>query len=46
MEIIRTNRKAVKNPFAKIHKEALKNNGYLSDDERKKMMKEAINELQ
>ncbi len=38
-------RKAIKNPFAKIHQAAINNGGFLSDEVRKKMMKEAINEL-
>ncbi len=39
------NRKAIKNPFAKIHQAALDNGGSLPDDVRKKMMKEAVTEL-
>lgn len=34
--------KAIKNPFAKIAKEAKKNHGELSLDTSRKMMKEAI----
>ncbi len=40
-----TTRKAFKNPFAKINKAAIENGGSLPDDIRKKMMKEAIEEL-
>ncbi len=40
-----SNRKAIKNPFAKIHQAAIDNGGSLSDTERKKMMREAIEEL-
>jgi len=41
-----TKRKAIKNPFAKIHQAALENGGSLSEDVRKKMMKDAIEEMQ
>ena len=37
--------KAIKNPFAKIAKEAKKNHGELSLDTSRKMMKEAIKEV-
>ncbi len=38
-------RKAMKNPFAKIHQVAINNDGTLSEETRKKMMKEAVREL-
>ncbi len=41
-----TKRKAIKNPFAKIHQAALENGGTLPDDIRKKMMSDAIDEMQ
>ena len=44
-EIINTTRKAVKNPFAKIHQTASANDGTLSDETRNEMMKDAIREL-
>lgn len=37
--------KAVKNPFAKIAKAARENNGELSPEDSKRMMKEAIEQL-
>ncbi len=40
-----SNRKVIKNPFAKIHQAAIDNGGSLSDTERKKMMREAIEKL-
>lgn len=43
--IIKTTRKAVKNPFAKVHQAAVKSGGNLSDETRKRMMKEAVREL-
>ena len=41
----KTARKAVKNPFAKIHQTTAANGGSLSDEIRKEMMKDAIREL-
>ncbi len=38
-------RKAIKNPFAKIHQAAIDNGGSLPDSVRKEMMKEAVAEL-
>lgn len=43
--IIKTTRKAVKNPFARVHQAAVESGGNLSDETRKRMMKEAIYEL-
>lgn len=40
-----TERKVIKNPFAKIHQAVIDNGGNLPNDVRKKMMKEAIQEL-
>lgn len=37
--------KVVKNPFAKVHQAAVKSDGNLSDETRKRMMKEAVHEL-
>ena len=37
--------KAVKNPFAKVHQTAVESGGNLSDETRKRMMKEAVQEL-
>lgn len=45
IEYENTTRKAIKNPFAKIHEAALNNGGSLPDDVRKKMMGEAIKEI-
>jgi len=38
-------RKAIKNPFYKIHMAAIENGGDLPEEKRKEMMKEAISEL-
>lgn len=37
--------KVVKNPFAKVHQAAVESGGNLSDETRKRMMKEAVHEL-
>ena len=42
---VTSNRTAIKNPFAKIHQAAIDNGGSLPDAVRKKMMREAIEEL-
>ena len=44
-ETIKIARKAVKNPFAKIHQTALANGGALPDEKRKAMMEDAICEV-
>lgn len=36
----------IKNPFSRIHKEAMQKNGELSDEERNQMMKECIEEVE
>jgi len=38
-------RKAIKNPFYKIHAVAMENGGDLPEEKRKEMMKEAILEI-
>ena len=44
-EAIKIARKAMKNPFAKIHQTALANGGTLLGETRKEMMEEAIREV-
>ena len=44
-ETIKIARKAVKNPFAKIHQTVLANGGALPDEVKKEMMEEAIREV-
>ncbi len=41
----KTNRKAIKNPFAQIHKASVDNGGTLPEGVRKQMMQDAIKEL-